>query len=271
MPPLHCPVSINRPTPAELSVSTQASRESTWGMKYPPRRPPPLPGWIRVSFYSHIYKIRHEMLPDMEGEVKLDRSGWLDVRSVCKLWNLEECKPVDPMRWVPVEPLNSIWLSRLAIRVLSEPNGCMMFIEPTPLSPSTVHKRELRDASFHLYTSFFMLFHLMYSVPITIAHTSVAFTRRWWIRWGQRSRFPIWIDHAIIIPVTMLLSWFARKKDLNRHAIGRGSVGAEAEALDHACALSFDVDAGLVFAIGYYWRGSIQGDVESTTVLNLGT
>ncbi|KAJ3748385.1 hypothetical protein DFH05DRAFT_1456434 [Lentinula detonsa] len=210
MPALHCPISINRPTPEERSVITQAARESTWGMRHPPKLPPPLPGWIRVKFYSHIYKIRHEMLPDMEGDVQLSRSGWLDLRVVCRIWNLEACTPIDPMRWVPVKPTRLFWLSPIAVRVLSEQNQCIMMIEPTPLSPSTVHKRELRDASFHLYTSFFMLFHLMYSVPITIAHTSVAFFRGRWTRWGRRSRFPMWIEHAII-PLIMLLSWFARK------------------------------------------------------------
>ncbi|KAJ3722173.1 hypothetical protein DFJ43DRAFT_1158444 [Lentinula guzmanii] len=271
MPALHCPISINRPTPEERSISTQAARESTWGMKHPPKLPPPLPGWIRVKFYSHIYKIRHEMLPDMEGDVQLSRSGWLDLRVVCRIWNLEACTPIDPMRWVPVEPTRSFWLSPIAVHVLSAQNQCIMIIEPTPLSPTTAHKRELRDASFHLYTSFFMLFHLMYSVPITIAHTSVAFVRRWWIWCGRRSRIPMWIENAII-PLIMLLSWFARKKeDFDRHAIGRGSMDAEAQALDRACALSFDVDAGRVFAIGYDWRGSIQGDVGSTTLLDLGT
>ncbi|KAF9075469.1 hypothetical protein BDP27DRAFT_1035093 [Rhodocollybia butyracea] len=143
------PVSVNLPTPKELAVAAQTARESTWGMRYPPQRLPPLPGWIRVKFYSHIYKIRYEMLPDMEGEVMLDSSGGLDTRRVCKMWNLEACAPIDPMRWVQFERPDPNWLSPLAVHVLSERNKCLVF------SPNHYRHPQFTNAhsAKHLYTS----------------------------------------------------------------------------------------------------------------------
>ncbi|KAF5364505.1 hypothetical protein D9757_011971 [Collybiopsis confluens] len=184
------PVGIGIPTPKELAVATQAARESTWGMRYPPKRLAPLPGWIRVKFYSHLYKIRHEMLPDMEGEVQLHPNGSLDTRK-------DLPQPIDPERWIPVEPANRYWLSPLAIRVLSERNNCLLFIEPTPVSPSTAQKRAFREAALHLQTSLSLLSFVSISVASTTAlscyhyaqHTSSIAVRGWnWM--DRRTKFP---------------------------------------------------------------------------------
>ncbi|KAJ3833263.1 hypothetical protein EV361DRAFT_947998 [Lentinula raphanica] len=178
-------VDINRPTPKELSVITQTARENTWGIRYPPKRPPPPPGYIRVRFYSHIYKIRHEMLPDMEDDVQLT-GGYLDLRNVSRLWNLEHCVPIDPERWIPVYPANEVWLSPLAMNVLSSGHTKpIMFIEPGPLSPETIQKRELRDAAFQLSTSLSLLIHIVLlfihnwtRTPISFIGSCVATLRR---------------------------------------------------------------------------------------------
>ncbi|KAJ4473908.1 hypothetical protein C8R41DRAFT_923999 [Lentinula lateritia] len=204
------PISITLPTPKELAMNTQAARESTWGMKYPPKLPAPLPGWIRVKFYSHLYKIRHEMLPDMEGDVKLNPSGVLDMRRVCHMWNLERCAPIDPMRWIPVETSHSRWLSPLAVRVLSERNNCLMFIEPTPLSPSTAHKRELREASIYLQTSLSIFSRLSFSVTTECLERGTAKVHRMWIWLDERTKFPMWIEFGIMV-LTIPLFWIAKK------------------------------------------------------------
>ncbi|KAJ4471479.1 hypothetical protein J3R30DRAFT_1083925 [Lentinula aciculospora] len=210
-------ISLNRPSPKELAVSSQTARESTWGMKHPPKRPAPLPGWIRVKFYSHIYKIRYEMLPDMEGDVKLNLSGELDMKKVCQLWNLEACVAIDPMRWIPVESYRPRWLSALAVRVLSERNKCIMFIEPKPLSPSTAHKRKLREASIHLQTSISMLSHLSFSVTSSVVNTSVDFVgrgtakvNRVWVYLDERTKFPMLTRYAVM-PLAFIFSWIAMK------------------------------------------------------------
>ncbi|KAJ4471494.1 hypothetical protein J3R30DRAFT_3709996 [Lentinula aciculospora] len=210
-------ISLNRPTPMELAARTQTARENTWEMKYPPRRPAPLPSkWIRVKFYSHISRIRDEMLPDMEGEVMLDTIGALDMWKVCRLWNLEACVPVDPTRWVPVGNFRPR-LSPFVVRALSERNRCLMFIEPTPLSPSTAHKRELREASIHLQTSLSMFSHLSFSVTSSVVHTSFDFigrgtakVNRVWVWWDERTKFPMWIRNGVMLLV-FIFSWIATK------------------------------------------------------------
>ncbi|KIK60909.1 hypothetical protein GYMLUDRAFT_244062 [Collybiopsis luxurians FD-317 M1] len=211
------PVALGLPTPKELAVATQAARESTWGMKYPPKRLAPLPGWIRVKFYSHIYKIRHEMLPDMEGEVMLHPNGGLDTRRVCRLWNLEQCAPVDPERWIPVERADPNWLSPLAIRVLSERNNCLLFIEPTPLSPSTAHKRAFREAAIHLQTSLYLFSSLSVSITSTTVSSCYDCTKRGssvvlhgWDWLDKRTKFPE-LFRNIFFLVLWPLSWMIAK------------------------------------------------------------
>ncbi|KAE9402824.1 hypothetical protein BT96DRAFT_936889 [Gymnopus androsaceus JB14] len=198
-------VSLTLPTPKELAEATQAARESTWGMRYPPRRPAPLPGWIRVQFYSHLYRIRHEMLPDMEGEVMLHPSGGLDTRRVCKLWNLEECTPIDPMRWIPFERSEPNWLSPLAVSVLSEQNKCIKFIEPAPPSPTTFHKRTFRQATVHLYTSVCLFSQLSYSLTATSASSCVhlieqgaVVIKRPWDWLDERTKIPEWLGYLVM-------------------------------------------------------------------------
>ncbi|ESK88646.1 hypothetical protein Moror_3049 [Moniliophthora roreri MCA 2997] len=101
--------------------------------------------WIIVKFYSHLYKIRQQLAPDMEAHVMLTRCGGLDVRQVMNLWGLEDCVPIDPMRWTPAPRTDVNMLSPLAVRVLTENSGCIMFVEPT-ISKSTAQKRAFREA-----------------------------------------------------------------------------------------------------------------------------
>ncbi|KAG7095668.1 hypothetical protein E1B28_006385 [Marasmius oreades] len=175
-------VSICERTPREHAIYEQIARESHLGFRQPPRLPPP-PQWVTVKFYSHIYKIRQGSAPDMEGDVMLTKSGALDVRQVLNKWGLEECVAIDPMRWTPVYRTRENHLSPLAVQILSEISGCIMFVEPTA-SKSTTRKRALREATemvAHSITAFFTL------ILMTILHLVVSFLARYtpFVHWSS--------------------------------------------------------------------------------------
>ncbi|KAK7062900.1 hypothetical protein VNI00_000397 [Paramarasmius palmivorus] len=138
-------VSLCERTPKEHAIAAQREEQRRWGMIRQPQRLPPPPGWITVKFYSHLYKIRHQSAPDMEGHVMLTRCGGLDVRQVMELWGLEDCVVIDPIRWIPIQRTDTNILSPLAVRVLTENTGYIMVIEPT-VSKSTAQKRAFRES-----------------------------------------------------------------------------------------------------------------------------
>ncbi|KAF9261752.1 hypothetical protein L218DRAFT_1001534 [Marasmius fiardii PR-910] len=118
----------------------------------------------------------------MEGDVMLTKNGALDVRQVMNKWGLEECVAIDPMRWTPVYRTQENHLSPLAVRVLSEISGCIMFVEPTP-SKSTTRKRNIREATWmlaHTIRAFFAL------ITMTLLSLVISFLARCtpFVQWG---------------------------------------------------------------------------------------
>ncbi|KAJ7442682.1 hypothetical protein FB451DRAFT_1297243 [Mycena latifolia] len=103
--------------------------------------------YVRVQFYSHLYRICDRAPPDMSADIPLCCSGGLDLDSVKRQWGLETCLPVDPLRWKPFQPTHSNYLSAVAIEVLSYGQGCIKFIEPT-VSHQTLMQRQTRELIF---------------------------------------------------------------------------------------------------------------------------
>ncbi|KAJ7259566.1 hypothetical protein B0H12DRAFT_1108740 [Mycena haematopus] len=136
---------ILRKSPQELMTATALSLEKQHQLVLLPSSSPPPPGYIRVHFYSHLYRIHDRSPPDLVADIPLCRSGGLDLDVVKRQWGLETCLPVDPLRWKPVEPTHPNYLSCLAIEVLSYGQGCIKFIEPT-VSHHTLLQRNTREA-----------------------------------------------------------------------------------------------------------------------------
>ncbi|KAJ7274071.1 hypothetical protein C8J57DRAFT_1314510 [Mycena rebaudengoi] len=130
-------------SPQELALATIRVTEKQRQLILEPTVPPPPPGYVRVQFYTHLFKIYDRSPPDIVSDIPLNRSGGLDLISVKRLWGLETCLPVDPLRWKPFQPTHTNYLSAVAIRVLSEGEGCINFIEPT-VSHQTLIQRQTR-------------------------------------------------------------------------------------------------------------------------------
>ncbi|KAJ6588726.1 hypothetical protein B0H19DRAFT_1100866 [Mycena capillaripes] len=131
-------------SPQELAVVTARSMEKQRQLILEPASPPPPPGYVRVHFYSHLYRIFDRAPPDMAADVPLCRSGGLDLEVVKRRWGLETCQPIDPLRWKPFEPTHPNYLSAVAIELLSYGEGCIKVIEPT-VSHQTLIQRQTRE------------------------------------------------------------------------------------------------------------------------------
>ncbi|KAF7299591.1 hypothetical protein HMN09_00964400 [Mycena chlorophos] len=71
----------------------------------------PAPGYVRVHFHSHLFKIYDHCPPDISADVPLLRCGGLDLDMVRRMWGMETCLPIDPLRWKPFEPTRPNYLS----------------------------------------------------------------------------------------------------------------------------------------------------------------
>ncbi|KDQ28421.1 hypothetical protein PLEOSDRAFT_1089696 [Pleurotus ostreatus PC15] len=140
--------------------------------KIPPRH-------ARVAFYDGLWKIEELQRADLYADIPLEPCGGLDLRKVCATWGLEGCQPIDPMRWTVFEPGNPHFLSSVAVKVLSDYDGCIKIIEP-PLSDSAQQKRRMRESTSDITVTFISL---MAMIPLAIQtyasefvdeHTSLA-------------------------------------------------------------------------------------------------
>ncbi|KAJ7147077.1 hypothetical protein C8R43DRAFT_1011754 [Mycena crocata] len=131
-------------SPQELSAATIRSTEKQRQLILEPASPPPPPGYVRVQFYSHLYRIYDMSPPDLIADIPLCRSGGLNLDAVKRKWGLETCLPVDPLRWKPFQPTHSNYLSAVAIQLLSHGQGCIKFIEPS-VSCQTLIQRQTRE------------------------------------------------------------------------------------------------------------------------------
>ncbi|KAL0579913.1 hypothetical protein V5O48_002084 [Marasmius crinis-equi] len=126
--------------------------------------------WIRVHFYTHINKVRLGCTPDLIGEAMLSQNGGLDVRQVMDKWGLEDCCAIDPTRWEPFNRTRENHLSALAVRLLSERSGCLIFTEPE-VSKSTARKRAFREGAVSLFESITTLLTLIAMTILNIIFT----------------------------------------------------------------------------------------------------
>ncbi|KAJ7928011.1 hypothetical protein B0H13DRAFT_2311875 [Mycena leptocephala] len=131
-------------SPQELTLATARSFEKQRQLILEPASPPPPPGYVRVHFYSHLYKIYDKSPPDLAADIPLCRYGGLDLDIVKRQWGLETCLPVDPLRWKPFQPTHPNYLSAVAIEVLSYGQDCIKLIEPT-VSHQTLMQRQTRE------------------------------------------------------------------------------------------------------------------------------
>ncbi|KAJ7675751.1 hypothetical protein DFH06DRAFT_1170424 [Mycena polygramma] len=134
-------------SPQELTLATMLSTEKQRRLIHEPEPAvslPPSPGYVRIHFHSHLHSIFDRSPPDMVADVPLCRSGGLDLDVVKRVWGLETCLPVDPLRWKPFEPTHSDYLSAVAVEILSYGQGCIKFIEPT-VSHRTLMQRQTRE------------------------------------------------------------------------------------------------------------------------------
>ncbi|KAF7365053.1 hypothetical protein MVEN_00376500 [Mycena venus] len=131
-------------SPQELTLATARSIEKQCQLILEPAPYPPPPGYVRVHFYSHLYRIYDKSPPDLAADIPLCRSGGLDLDVVKRQWGLETCLPVDPLRWKPFQPTHPDYLSAVAVEVLSHGQGCIKVIEPT-VSHQTLMQRHTRE------------------------------------------------------------------------------------------------------------------------------
>ncbi|RDB26905.1 hypothetical protein Hypma_005023 [Hypsizygus marmoreus] len=107
--------------------------------------PPAPPGFVRVGFFISLDMIKRlGWTPNMVAFVPLEPSGELDLGKVKRLWGLETCAAVDPMRWTLFEPGRPEIISAVGVRNLSLYYEAINVIEPYA-SESTLRKREFRQ------------------------------------------------------------------------------------------------------------------------------
>ncbi|GLB42447.1 hypothetical protein LshimejAT787_1104620 [Lyophyllum shimeji] len=141
-------VSVLEKSPQEHVVDVAKSRAS---IPYPQRKfvqqlqTEVPPGHVRVRFFLKIDATRgFKAKPDLEAVLPLEANGELDLTRVKRLWGLETCAPIDPVRWKVVEPGRPERLSALAVHNLLEFYGAINVIEPA-VCEATLKKREMRD------------------------------------------------------------------------------------------------------------------------------
>ncbi|KAF8069208.1 hypothetical protein FPV67DRAFT_1110494 [Lyophyllum atratum] len=103
------------------------------------------PGHVRVRFYPTFDRKRgFKAKPNLEAVLPLEANGEFDLGRVKRLWGLETCTPIDPVRWKVVEPGQPDALSPLAVHSLQEFYGIINVIEPC-VTVTTLKKREVRE------------------------------------------------------------------------------------------------------------------------------
>ncbi|KAG9221358.1 hypothetical protein CCMSSC00406_0009935 [Pleurotus cornucopiae] len=162
--------------------------------KIPPRH-------TRVAFYDGLWKIEALRRADLYADIPLEPCGGLDLRKVCATWGLEGCQPIDPMRWTIFEPGDPHFLSSVAVKVLSDYDGCVKIIEP-PLSDLAKRKRLMRqfasDATV-IFTSLVTMIPLAiqtYTSEFVDEHTSLAriYRNSWRERKQLKRRAVSWVS-----------------------------------------------------------------------------
>ncbi|KAF4563029.1 hypothetical protein EYR36_003464 [Pleurotus pulmonarius] len=148
-------------------------------------------GHARVAFYDGLWKIMELKCADLYADIPLEPCGGLDLRKVCAVWGLEGCQPIDPMRWTIFEPGSPHFLSSVAVKVLSDYDGCIKIIEP-PLSDSAQRKRRMREVTSDITVT---LMSLATMIPLAVQtyasefldeHTSLA--RMYRNSWRERKQ-----------------------------------------------------------------------------------
>ncbi|KAJ7069688.1 hypothetical protein C8F01DRAFT_1245877 [Mycena amicta] len=166
-------------SPQEHTLATARSAEKKKKLALQPVESSPAPGYIRVHFHSHLFKICDRSPPDIAADIPLSPSGGLDLDVVRRRWGLETCVPVDPLRWKPFQPTQPNYLSPVAIQILSEGQGCVKVIEPF-VSHQTLMQRNARRLVFNFFSLIRVL--LVWLVEVLskyLAHTPLpTFYRR---------------------------------------------------------------------------------------------
>ncbi|KAF8891887.1 hypothetical protein BD779DRAFT_1513669 [Infundibulicybe gibba] len=157
-------------SPQELAYAHRETLQKHKGLLIRPVLPPPPPGYIRIHYYTGLDRIMQDLPPEIEANMPLDRDGGLRLQKVNDLWGLEECLPIDPMRWEIFESRFKGRLSPLAVKILSERQGCIQFIEKDP-SRITLYKRSCR----HTYITLVILatsrLQMIYNATLSLINT----------------------------------------------------------------------------------------------------
>ncbi|THU88817.1 hypothetical protein K435DRAFT_781890 [Dendrothele bispora CBS 962.96] len=193
--------SVLSPTPKELAAATQEARETSFGTRRSLNPPPPPPGTVRVHFYSHMYKVIRGSDPDIWADVVLERNGDLDVSKLCKMWGLDHCLAIDPMRWTVQRRPDESRLSGIAVHVLSnEFKRPIMFTELPPVSKQTARVRTSREIALSLSNACYLFFRLLLDllmdffncctpVPYWCRKTKFYYTHIDWKRYRQNIKY----------------------------------------------------------------------------------
>ncbi|KAG6836786.1 hypothetical protein H0H93_003207 [Arthromyces matolae] len=92
-------------------------------------RPTVPPGYVHVRFFPDLNDLRRKFWwPTREAVFPLEQDGGFDLKHIKKLWRLDVCTPVSPIRWTPVAPTTPDHLSPMAVMILLEIYGCISFV-----------------------------------------------------------------------------------------------------------------------------------------------
>ncbi|KAL6305098.1 hypothetical protein BKA93DRAFT_230609 [Sparassis latifolia] len=130
----------------EYSRPYRKPSKSNWSAPHQvPYRPPPPPCMVRVRWYQSIEHMVPDQFedPDLFADIPLESNGDLDMRKIKRLWNLENCYPVDWTRLKVMVPGDPDRLSSLAVEVMTRDfDRCLRVIERP--GPATLLARERR-------------------------------------------------------------------------------------------------------------------------------
>ncbi|KAG5638573.1 hypothetical protein H0H81_011793 [Sphagnurus paluster] len=99
---------------------------------------------VHIRFFQSLNDFRKDFHnPALEAILPLGKDGGFDLERVKRLWGLETCAVIDPMRWELFKPGHPDALSPLAVHTLSDFFESLNVIEPF-VSPCTHQTRAAR-------------------------------------------------------------------------------------------------------------------------------